>query len=117
MYLDVVLLGQLVLHDKGRHVLTLITLQLQHLAGFFVFHDAAVAAVLLLQRLQNLLQVELFRQTLHGRQRLLSILRASKRASDAASQVRELGRARTGRRFNFKTYTLLHTDMNSPGCL
>jgi hypothetical protein len=44
--LDCVLLSQFVGDEEGRDVFTLISLKLQHLAKFFVFNNAAVAAVL-----------------------------------------------------------------------
>lgn len=46
VHLDVVLLGQVVANQKGRHVLALVALQLQHLAQLLVLNHGTVAAVL-----------------------------------------------------------------------
>ena len=44
--LDGVLFRQLVGDEEGRHVFTLIPLQLQYFAQFLVFNNAPVAAIL-----------------------------------------------------------------------
>lgn len=46
VHLDLVLLCQVVANQEGRHVLALVTLQLQDLAQLLVLHHGAVAAVL-----------------------------------------------------------------------
>ena len=60
------------MHTGGTHlgeeignVLSLISLHLNHLAELLVLHDCAIAAVVLLQRLEDLLVVEALLNPLH----------------------------------------------------
>lgn len=93
MYLDLILLANLVAHQKGGHVFALVPLQLNdlhklrssgrkcvaqmvykafdaslytHLSQFSVLNYCAVAAEILLESLQDLLVVNAFFQTLHS---------------------------------------------------
>lgn len=67
-------LKALVLVDKEiLHDIALVTLQLDHVAGFLIVDNGAVARELLLDHLEDLLQVELGWNTLDSGQRLATI--------------------------------------------
>lgn len=67
VHFDGVLFADLLLDEEGLHGLTLVALELQNLAFcLLVLEHCAVAAMLLLDGLQDLLQIESFSQTSHG---------------------------------------------------
>ena len=63
----------LLVHEKFLHILALVALQLNHLAHFRVGDNGAIACELLLDDLEDLLLIELLRQTLDSSQRLATV--------------------------------------------
>jgi hypothetical protein len=67
-------LQSLFLVDKELlHGITLIALQLNHVAGFFIIYNGTVASELFLDDLEDLLHVKLGRNALNGGQGLAAI--------------------------------------------
>ena len=63
----------LLVDEELLHILTLVTLQLNHLAHLGVVDNGAIAGEFLLDHLEDLLLVELLRQALHRGQGLAAI--------------------------------------------
>ena len=76
---DVLLAVDLLVHQEITHVRSLVSLQLNDLPVLLVIHNRAVARETPLPRLQNQLQVQIRRQTLHCRDALspISLLNAN----------------------------------------
>ena len=51
------------IHQKALHIRSLISRQLNHLSGFFVFLDGAVAGKILLEGFANALNIQIVRET------------------------------------------------------
>ncbi len=67
IYLDVVLLANFLLHKESLDCVALVTLELQHLSvRLLVLEHCSVATMLLLDRLQNLFEVQLLGKASHG---------------------------------------------------
>jgi hypothetical protein len=72
--LDRLLVSDFLLEEEGLDGFALIALELQHLLPrFLVLEHSAVAAMLLLDRLLDLLQVQLRRETRHSRDTLTAV--------------------------------------------
>jgi hypothetical protein len=68
----------LLIYEKFLHDIALIALQLNHVSGFLIVDNGAVACELLLDDLENLLQVEFGRNALDGSQGLATIALCNK---------------------------------------
>jgi len=64
--LDFRLVGELVIGEESDHVVTLVALKLEDLSHVFVLDDRAVATMRLLHSLQDLLEIQLVVEALHG---------------------------------------------------